>query len=287
MKKFKDVKAAFDFLEKGIQNLFKSEKYRDYLNAMAKFHQYSYYNVMLIWSQMPNATMVAGYKTWEKEFGRTVKKGEKGIAILAPIGRKRNVYKKDDNGDIVLDEDGKPVKEEISYLQFRIVYVYDVSQTEGKELPGSLCNMVTSGYEDYDILIEKLKNISPVEVIFSDKNLGKAFGRFDGHTIRIKPDMSEGQTIKTLIHEEAHVLLHKGDFEKNHNIKEIEAESVAFIVCRCLGLDTSDYSFGYVASWSKDKNVKELRSSMENIRIAAQKILNNLKSCQDNDKNIA
>lgn len=289
MNKFKGIQEAYDFLEKGLEDLFKSENYRYYLTTMAKFHQYSNNNIMMIYYQMPGATKLAGYKTWEDEFGRTVKKGEKGIAIFAPIGKRKSIYKKDENGDIILDDEGKPIKEEISYLRFRLVYVYDISQTEGKELPQSPCNILTSDYEDYNILLERLKKISPMKVQFTNEGLGNALGMCDymTNTITVRPNMSQGQTIKTLIHEEAHAHMHIETVQRDRHVREIEAESVAFVVAQCLGLDTSGYSFGYIANWSKNKKIEELRNSMENIRITSQRILEDLKRCEDKSTEVA
>lgn len=267
-------------LEEGIQNVFDSDSYKRYLSVMSKFHTYSYRNCMLILLQKPDATFVRGYQAWkkDKETGRHVKNGEKGIRII--VGNNKTVYKMTKEIDPNTgQEEQKKVKVQIPY--FSVGYVYDVSQTEGKELP-TLCNELTAGVEDFNRRMEALKSISPVPIEFEEiTGSGKGYFHRIEKRIAIKQGMSELQTLKTAIHEISHALLHdfntadlkqeKAVFDKN--LFETQAESIAFIVCSYLGLDTSEYSFGYLASWSKSKELDELKSSLEIIHGTAKDII--------------
>ncbi len=275
-----------DMLEAGIRDIFASDKYREMLAVMSKFHDYSVNNTMLIAMQMPDATLIAGFNQWKKDFGRSVKKGEKGIRILAPNAykSKKEEIKRDPDTDLpVLDENGKPVKEEVEekHIAFKPVTVFDVSQTDGKPLPEIAVNELTGDIKDFDKLMGVLREISPVPISFAPIN-SEAKGFYDPNTksITVKEGMSDVQIVKTVIHEITHAKLHdydtvkaKGDKAKDLNTKEVEAESVAYAVCQHFGIDTSDYSFGYVASWSKAKDTPELKASLETIHDTAAEMI--------------
>lgn len=259
-------------LENGVKAVFTSEKYMEYLRFMSSFYEYSINNSILIWSQMPEATLVAGFKAWQAK-GRTVKKGEKGIVIIAPCPHK--AVKK------VKDENGNEVEKEVKYTTFRAAYVFDISQTEGEDVP-RMCALLEGDVDQFDDLVEKLIAVAPVPVEFKAFE-SPANGYFDRaeQKIVVQPDRSEVHKLKTLIHEIAHSILHceDGDQEKvDRQTAEVQAESVAYTVCAALGLDTSDYSFGYVAGWSDGKDVKELTESMDVIRKTAAEILNAMKA---------
>ena len=274
------VQEITEKLEQGIKELFESEKYKTYLNTMSKFHNYSFNNTMLIAMQKPDATLVAGFKAWQKNFDRHVKKGEKGIRILAPAPYKiKEEQEKLDpvTGEIVLDKNGMPITEEVEIKipAFRVVPVFDVSQTDGKELPDIGVNELSGSVEDYEDFMQALTEVSPVPITYEDIE-GEAKGYFHttDHRIAIQEGMSQSQTIKTAIHEVAHAKLHDRErnqdidavLDKDRNTKEVEAESVAYTVCQHFGIDTSDYSFGYIARWSSDRDMKELKSSLDTIR---------------------
>lgn len=269
------VREITEQLEKGIKDMFTSEKYMDYLNTMSKFHGYSLNNTLLIAAQNPKASLVAGFKSWEKNFDRHVKRGEKGIKILAPSPYTKKVLQEKvnpDTGEMILDKNGNPVKEEmeIKLTSFRVVSVFDVSQTEGKELP-SMAHDLQANIKDYPLYIQALEQVSDVPIAFEEIN-GSAHGYYSHATdsISIQSGMSESQTIKTMIHEIAHSILHNDNVadakEKDRQTKEVEAESVAYTVCKHFGIDSSDYSFGYIAGWSVGKELNELKSSLETIR---------------------
>lgn len=263
------LKEITDKLEQGIKDVFESGKYANYLQAMSKFHRYSLNNCILIAMQCPAATMVAGYRKWQDEFGRQVKKGERAIRILAPMTRKVK--------RMVKDKDGNEQEQEVKYTTYRAVPVFDLSQTEGKELPG-ICHRL-EGNEGAD-LIDKVIAAAPVPVQYKDIE-GSANGyysRTEG-LIAVQQDLSPMQTLKTLIHEMAHATLHCEDgkqAEADRGTKEVQAESVAYTVCNYFGIDTSDYSFGYVAAWSKGKELEELKASLEVIRTTAGAIIDSI-----------
>ncbi|MDY6311922.1 MAG: YodL domain-containing protein, partial [Lachnospiraceae bacterium] len=267
--------------------LFESEKYKTYLNTMSRFHNYSFNNTMLIAMQKPDATLVAGFKAWQKNFDRHVKKGEKGIRILAPAPYKiKEEQEKFDpvTGEIMLDKNGMPVTEEVEIKipAFRVVPVFDVSQTDGKELPDIGVNELSGSVEDYEDFMQALTEVSPVPISYEDID-GDAKGYFHttDHRIAIQEGMSQSQTVKTAIHEVAHAKLHDREqnqdidtvLDKDRNTKEVEAESVAYTVCQHFGIDTSDYSFGYIAGWSSDRDMKELKSSLDTIRKTASELI--------------
>lgn len=281
------VQEITEKLEQGIKELFESEKYKTYLNTMSKFHNYSFNNTMLIAMQKPDATLVAGFKAWQKNFDRHVKKGEKGIRILAPAPYKiKEEQEKLDpvTGEIMLDKNGMPITEEVEIKipAFRVVPVFDVSQTDGKELPDIGVNELSGSVEDYEDFMQALTEVSPVPITYEDIE-GEAKGYFHttDHRIAIQEGMSQSQTVKTAIHEVAHAKLHDRELnqdidkvlEKDRNTKEVEAESVAYTVCQHFGIDTSDYSFGYIAGWSSDRDMKELKSSLDTIRKTASELI--------------
>ena len=281
------VQEITEKLEQGIKELFESEKYKTYLNTMSRFHNYSFNNTMLIAMQKPDATLVAGFKAWQKNFDRHVKKGEKGIRILAPAPYKiKEEQEKFDpvTGEIMLDKNGMPVTEEVEIKipAFRVVPVFDVSQTDGKELPDIGVNELSGSVEDYEDFMQALTEVSPVPISYEDID-GDAKGYFHttDHRIAIQEGMSQSQTVKTAIHEVAHAKLHDRErnqdidavLDKDRNTKEVEAESVAYTVCQHFGIDTSDYSFGYIAGWSSDRDMKELKSSLDTIRKTASELI--------------
>lgn len=281
--KVKEITAQ---LEAGVKDLFNSERYQDYLKAMSKFHDYSLNNTLLIVMQKPDASLVAGFNKWRDEFERHVKRGEKGIKILAPAPYKikKEQEKLDPDGKPIIGEDGKPVTEqkEITVPAFKVVSVFDVSQTDGKEIPDIAVDSLTGSVEQYEDFFKALEQTSPVPVGFERIESG-AHGYYHNAEKRIalNEGESELQTVKTLIHEIAHAKLHDIDLNAppeqqerpSRRTREVEAESIAYTVCQHFGLDTSDYSFGYVAGWSSDKDIKELKASLETIRATASELI--------------
>lgn len=280
------VKEITDKLEAGLKELFESEKYKSYLSTMSKFHNYSFNNTLLIAMQKPEATLVAGYQAWQKNFERHVNKGEKAIRILAPAPYKiKEERDKLDpvTGEMMFDENGMPQKEEteVTIPAFRAASVFDVSQTDGKPIPELEVNELLSTVEGYEDFVQALMNISPVPIAFEDIP-GDSKGYFSTaeKRIAVQENMSESQTLKTMVHEVAHSRLHDKEVNqsmdipvKDRNTKEVEAESVAFTVCQHFGIDTSDYSFGYIAGWSSGRNMKELKSSLDTIRKTASELI--------------
>ena len=280
------VKEITDKLEAGLKELFESEKYKSYLSTMSKFHNYSFNNTLLIAMQKPEATLVAGYQAWQKNFERHVNKGEKAIRILAPAPYKiKEERDKLDpvTGEMMFDENGMPQKEEteVTIPAFRAVSVFDVSQPDGKPIPELDVNELLSTVEGYEDFVQALMNISPVPIAFEDIP-GDSKGYFSTaeKRIAVQENMSESQTLKTMVHEVAHSRLHDKEVNqsmdipvKDRNTKEVEAESVAFTVCQHFGIDTSDYSFGYIAGWSSGRNMKELKSSLDTIRKTASELI--------------
>ena len=279
------MKEITDRLETGIQELFESERYKAYLTTMSKFHSYSFNNTLLI--AMQGGQLVAGYNKWRDDFHRNVKKGEKAIKILAPapFKAKKEVQKLDAQGRPVMGKDGKPVTEvqEIQVPAFKIVSVFDVSQTEGEPLPSIGVEELTGSVERYGEFFKALEQTSPVPIGFEDIPGGShGYYHLTEKRIAIQEGMSELQTLKTAIHEIAHSKLHAIDPEApaieqadrpDSRTREVQAESVAYAVCQHYGLDTSDYSFGYVAGWSSGKDLKELKASLETIRATAHELI--------------
>ena len=283
------LKEITDRLEQGITELFESERYIEYLRVMSKFHNYSFNNTLLIAMQKPDASLVAGFSSWKNNFGRNVMKGEKGIKIIAPspFTVKQEVEKTDpQTGKPVIGKDGKPVTEEkeIKVPAYKVVSVFDVSQTEGRELPDIAVDELTGDVDRFKDFFAALEQVSPVPIGF-EKIEGGAHGYYHLEEKRIAIDegMSDLQTLKTAIHEIAHAKLHDIDLNApkeeqkprvDRRTREVEAESVAYTVCQHYGLDTSDYSFGYVAGWSSGKELAELKGSLETIRNTAAEMIN-------------
>lgn len=286
------LKEITDRLEQGIKELFESEHYRNYLNVMSKFHEYSINNMVLIAMQNPQATLVAGFNAWKKNFGRFVKRGEKSIKIIAPAPYKIKKNEEAINPETqkpIIGKDGKPVTEtiEITIPAFKVVSVFDISQTEGKPLPELEIKELTGDVNNYATFFNALKEVSPFPIDFENITDGaKGYCNFKESRIAINEDLSETQIIKTAIHEITHANLHNyyGEKEKNipveqrknRNTKEVEAESVAYTVCQHYGIDTSDYSFTYIASWSTGRNLDELKNSLETIRTTAAGLISDI-----------
>lgn len=284
---YQKVKEITDQLEQGIQDLFESEKYMSWLRTMSKFHDYSLNNTLLIAFQRPDATLVAGYTAWQKQFGRQVQKGEKAIKILAPAPYKEKVeMEKIDpiTRTPILDADGKPVREvqEVTRPAFKVVSVFDVSQTEGREIPSLGVDELSGDVREYEMFFEALKRSCPVPMEFENiEGSAKGYYHQIEQRIAIREGMSQVQTIKTAIHEMAHQRLHAVDpldekseiINQTRSSKEVEAESVAYTVCQHYGIETSDYSFAYVAGWSHGKETPELKASLNTIRKTANEMI--------------
>lgn len=275
------VQKLTDQLETGITELFNSEQYAAYLSTMSKFHRYSFGNILLILLQCPGASQVAGYGDWKKNFGRQVKRGERGITILAPCPyrRREEVEKTAPDGSTAT------TIQLVQRVGFRTVTVFDVSQTEGKPL-SELVHKLTGDVADYERMTEAICALSPYPINI-EAFPGAAYGccNFVEQRILVQPDMSQVQTIKTMIHEVSHAKLHApiedGDGEtppqrKRRFVREMEAESVAYVVCQHFGIDTADYSFGYVAGWSHGKNLSQLKASLELIRNTAAELIDGI-----------
>ena len=289
-KNAQQVREITDKLEQGIKELFESEKFKEYLTTMSKFYNYSFNNTLLIAMQKPDATLIAGYTSWQRNFDRHVMKGEKGIKILAPAPYKAQEEREKIDPATqkpVLDVDGKPVTETVEVMRpaFKVVSVFDVSQTDGKELPDIAVDELTGSVENYAAFFEALKQESPVPISFEDIPGGaKGYFSHAENRIAIQEGMSEIQTVKTAIHEIAHAKLHAinpdekvaPEERKDRHTKEVEAESVAYTVCQRYGIETSDYSFGYIAGWSSDKDTKELKGSLETIRSTAAEMIESI-----------
>ena len=269
-------------LEDGVREIYSSEKYKDYIRAMSKFPSYSTNNCILIASQCPQASLVCGFHKWQTVFNRTVNKGEHGIMIMAPIRGKSQVEEElfDENNHLIRDENGNPKTELVTreYQTFRPVYVFDVSQTSGDPIP-SLATKLTGDVTSFDSLKEALIAISPVPVSIEPVQ-GSANGYFSPSQQRIVIDdgLSQQQMIKTLIHEISHATLGHGSKEdkRDRNTKEIQAESIAYWVSQMIGLDTSEYSFGYISGWSSSKEVTELKDNLGIIKNTADQLSKNL-----------
>lgn len=289
-KRADQLKEITERLEQGVKDIFTSEMYTKYLLTMSKFHNYSFNNTLLIAMQRPDATLVAGYNAWKNKFNRYVKKGEKGIQIIAPAPVKEREEREKidkDTGLTVLNESGEPEIEVVERVipRFRVTTVFDYAQTDGEPLPTLEVNELTARVKDYTLLKEAIEQVSPVPIRFGEIE-GNAKGYYShmDKEICVRADMGESQTIKTMIHEVAHAMLHDSDQMKQRGeakdqlTKETEAESIAFTVCSALGIDTSDYSFPYVASWASGKELKELKDSMDTIRLTAADFLEKLET---------
>ena len=281
------VREITDKLEQGLKELFESERFKEYLKTMSKFYNYSFNNTLLIAMQKPEATYVAGYTSWQRNFDRQVMKGEKGIKILAPAPYKAQEEREKIDPltqKPVIGADGKAVTETVEVLRpaFKVVSVFDVSQTDGKELPDIIVDELKGTVENYEAFFDALKQESPVPISFEDiPGCAKGFFSPVESRIAIQEGMSEIQTVKTAIHEIAHAKLHAvkpdektaPEEKKDRHTKEVEAESVAYTVCQRYGIETSDYSFGYIAGWSSGKETKELKSSLDTIRKTAAEMI--------------
>lgn len=282
-----------DSIEQGIKDLFESDKYRQYLRTMSRFHRYSVNNTLLIAMQRPDATRVAGYNKWRDQFGRHVRKGEKGIQIIAPTPYKKKIdaVKVDpDTKAPVLDQDGNAVMEEIEIKipMFRVVSVFDVSQTEGRPLP-EIVSDLTGNIQQYDTFMEALQRSSPVPISIEPITpTTDGYFSLTDQSITIRAGMSEVQTVCASVHEIAHAKLHNyavantqsEQFEetpkRDQRTKEVEAESIAYAVCQYYGIETAENSFGYIAGWSKGKELSELRASLETINQTASELITDI-----------
>ena len=282
----KDMNSILKSMETGVENIFTGDKYAQYLQTMSKFHRYSFNNTLLIAMQRPDATLVTGYRNWQT-MGRQVKKGEKGITILAPapIKRKREQEILDQNNTPLLDGNGKPKTEEVEVIipRFKPTTVFDISQTDGEPIETLAPEELTEAVADYELFMKAITEVSPVPIRF-DEIEGEAKGYYHSvdKEIVIQKGMSDSQTIKTAIHETGHARLHDKDLmaeqgiEKDRLTKEVEAESVAYCVCSAFGVDTSEYSFPYIAGWSSNRDMKELKASMDIIRKTAGEMIDEL-----------
>ena len=290
------MREIVDSIENGIKELFESDKYRKYLATMSRFHRYSVNNTMLIYMQRPDATHVAGFNKWRDQFGRNVLKGEKGIRIIAPTPYKKKVeeIKTDPETNVpVLDADGKAIIEEkeIRIPMFKVVSVFDVSQTAGKPLP-QLAADLSGNVQQYEVFMEALRRASPVPMeikpVARDTD---GFFSIKAQSITIRAGMSEVQTVCAAVHEIAHAKLHDYEHmteladdgetilvpgEKSRNTEEVEAESISYAVCQYYGIETGENSFGYIATWSKGKELKELRASLETINKTASELITDI-----------
>lgn len=257
----KTTDQLFETIEKGITEVKDSQKWKQYLNTLSKFHSYSFNNTLLIYSQKPEATYIAGYYKWKNDFHRQVKRGEKGIRIFVPI--KRRLEEIDDEGTVIQG--------------FKSATVFDVSQTFGEELPSYLNTSLSGNVENYESFLSALKLISKTPIYIHTMNCS-ANGYYDHKTdsIEVRDDLSEIMTVKTCIHEIAHSLLHKNNKELSQEQKETEAESIAYAVCAHYGIDTSEYSFPYLTGWSKNHNSDELKESMETIQQTTNTIISRI-----------
>ena len=286
----KQLKEISERLEQGVKEIFTSERYTEYLNTMSKFHNYSFNNTLLITMQKPEATLVAGYQAWQKKFNRHVKRGEKGIQIIAPapIREKQEIEKIDPvTKEPVIGDDGQPETEIVEMVipRFRVTTVFDVSQTEGEPIAELEVPELTGSVQFYDTFMQALQNISPVPIsMMNVEGEAKGYYHQTEKYIAIKEDMSNVQTMKTGVHEVSHALLHDREVMdaegvlKDQTTKEVEAESIAYIVCNHFGLDTSEYSFSYIASWCESRDMKALKASMDTIRKTSAEIIENIEA---------
>lgn len=295
MSQSQQIKEITDRLQQGIEDVFKSDNYKNYLKTMSRFTSYSLNNTLLIAMQKPDATTVAGYTTW-KQLNRQVVKGAKAIKIIAPCPYKKKVEAEitDKEGNSILGRDGKPVTEQTEkvLMGFKVANVFDYSQTEGEPLP-QLTHKLDGSVEEYSDFMEALKQFSPVPIEFKAiEGSANGYYHLTNKNIVVDMDMSQAMHCKTAIHEITHALLHDKDsgLEKDSHLdkrtKEVQAESVAYVVCQYYNLDSSEYSFGYIAGWSSDKDIKELKCSLETIRQTAQTIISGIDQKLDEIKQL-
>lgn len=285
-KQSEKVQELLKRIETGSKEVFTSENYGNFLRTMSKFHKYSVRNCILISMQKPNATYVAGYQAWQKDFHRHVNKGEKGIQILGymPHKVKEQVIKTDQYGIPIYDASGKPVTKEVEHIipYYRPVYVYDVSQTGGQPLP-KLTTELSGTVNQYSQLLTALCAVSPYPITFNQLSGYSAdchgYCSYSEQQIVIRKNMAQEQTIKTVLHEIAHAVVHSPqialppDQKTDRQSYEVQAESIAFIVCNYLNIDSSDYTFPYIATWSNDYELKELQNSLQTIQTAANELI--------------
>ena len=275
------TKQAFSMIEQGVRDVYSSELFKQYLSCLSKFHSYSLNNTLLILSQKPEASLVAGYRAWQTNFNRHVNKGEKGLTILAPVTTKedRLMNKHDENGNVILDESGNPIQEMrvVNLTHFKTTTVFDISQTSGDPLP-SLVHDLTGSSNEVKAIIQTIQSVCTIPIEFKTETEDLSFmtgakGYYSPRKdkIVINKDLENLQTAKTLIHEYAHSILHK-ETDKNQSQREIEAESLAFVICDHFGIDTSEYSFGYIASYA-NKDYSELKSILVNIQSKAHEMI--------------
>lgn len=262
-----EVKKAFEQIEVGVKAVFESENYKNYLKTMSKFHRYSVNNSMLIMMQYPSASIVTGASKWKTEFNRTIKKGSKAIKILIPHPYKREI-----------EIDGEMVEKDFVYFTLGNVFDIEQTETEGEEFP-TLCKELDGDSEEVKKLVDVLSKVSNYPIFYWNLQEGKkGFFSLSDSKIVIKKGMSDVQTFKTLAHEIAHSRLHSNDEFKSRQQKEIEAESIAYVVANHFNIDTSEYSFSYIANWSKEKNSKELKAILSNIQKEAKAIIEQMES---------
>lgn len=286
------LKALTEKLESGVKAVFESEQYKAYLKAMSKFHNYSFGNIMLILMQCPNASAVAGFNKWKKDFGRTVKKGEHGIAIIAPTPYKKLVERDKldpTSNKPLIGPDGKAEKESV-FIQlnsYKIAYVFDVSQTEGRPLPSYGVDELKGVVDNYDSMLKAVMSASSVPIHFRPPEESKGCYKHKEQAIYINEGMTHIDTLSVLIHEIAHAKLHAlpvkdgeitGKHQKNRRTREVEAESVAYVVSQHFGIETGESSFAYITGWSKGKELDELKSSLDCICSTAGKIIDDIES---------
>ena len=284
MTKEEKTKQAFEMIEQGVKDVYSSDNFRKYLSCCSKFHSYSLNNTLLILAQKPDATLVAGYNAWQRNFNRHVDKGERGLIILAPVTSKitQLMDKADEDGNPILDENGDPIKEErvINQLRFTTTTVFDISQTSGEPLP-SLIHNLTGSSDEILAFIDSVKNICTIPIDYHSPSkdavlAGGAKGYYSIAEDRIvlNMELEDMQIAKTLIHEYSHSILHKTT-DKDSDQREIEAESLAFVLCDHFGIDTSDYSFGYIASYAAQDEAK-LKTILSNIQSTAHEMIDKL-----------
>lgn len=279
-------------LEKGVKEVFESGAYENYLKVMSKFHRYSYRNTVLIWMQNPDATYVAGYDAWKNDFNRFVKKGEKGIKIIAPTEYKvqKEQQKYDQATKLpMVDGNGQPVMEtvEVKRTGFMATTVFDISQTEGEELP-ELVKKLDGKVKNYEEFMKAIETVSPVPIIFEKIGVSDGYFKVDENKIYLDEDLGPTQTILTAIHEIAHAKLHNAEMKakdaengvvKDRRTKEVEAESIAYVVCQRYGIQTGENSFGYIATWSRDKELPQLQNSLQTISRTANEMIKGMDKC--------
>lgn len=276
------TKELLEMLEQGVKDVFDEARFKSYLKVQSIFNKYSYRNSLLIYLQKPNATLIEGYKSWQSKYGRQVQKGEKAITIIAPIPVSRNPTKEEISNDPSLK--GK----KITHTIFRAIPVFDVSQTDGKPIPELRTIQLDGNSITSQKIIDGIMAISDCPISFEHiYNGSKGYYNIPDHRIAIKTEMSLDQTAKTMVHEYAHSLLHHKDaVQPDRSTMEVQAESIAYVVSNYLGLDTSDYSFNYVAGWSKGKELKELQNSLEVISTTSKGVIEKMENYLERQMNI-